>query len=147
MKTSNIEVQDMLSVFSVEEVEDRIGKVPGVESVTVNYAAKSATVRYDETQLEVGDIKSGVRQSGYESGASDNASAGKGYEGHTAPVAPIASPAAPKTDPITPATAGAIQDKAASTPPVATVPKPSSATPDALNTGDEKENKAMPKKS
>ena len=48
MKTSVIEVSDMLSVLSVDEVEKRIGKVPGVESVTVNYAAGSATVRYDE---------------------------------------------------------------------------------------------------
>jgi copper chaperone CopZ len=41
----------MLSVLSVLEVEKRIGEVPGVESVTVNYAAGSATVRYDETRL------------------------------------------------------------------------------------------------
>lgn len=46
MKTSAIEMHDMLSVFSVDEVETRIGEVPGVESVTVNFAAGSATVRY-----------------------------------------------------------------------------------------------------
>ena len=69
MKTSVIEVHDMLSVLSVDEVERRIGEVPGVESVTVNYAAGSATVRYDETRLEVADIKSAVRQRGYESAA------------------------------------------------------------------------------
>ena len=51
MKTSAIEVHDMLSVFSVDEVEKRIGEVPGVQSVTVNFAAGNATVRYDETQL------------------------------------------------------------------------------------------------
>ena len=67
MKTSVIEVHDMLSVLSVLGVEKRIGEVPGVESVTVNYAAGSATVRYDETRLEVADIKSAVRQSAYES--------------------------------------------------------------------------------
>ena len=67
MKTSVIEVRDMLSVLSVDGVEKRIGEVPGVESVTVNYAAGSATVRYDETRLEVADIKSAVRQRGYES--------------------------------------------------------------------------------
>ena len=42
MKTSVIEVHDMLSVFSVEEVEKRIGDVPSVESVTVNHAAEGA---------------------------------------------------------------------------------------------------------
>ncbi|MCY1166731.1 Potassium-transporting ATPase ATP-binding subunit [compost metagenome] len=67
MKTSVIEVRDMLSVLSVDGVEKRIGEVPGVESVTVNFAAKNATVRYDETRLEVGDIKSDVRQRGQDS--------------------------------------------------------------------------------
>ena len=41
MKTSVIEVHDMLSVLSVDGVEERIGKVPGVESVTVNYRVRS----------------------------------------------------------------------------------------------------------
>ena len=67
MKTSNINVHDMLSVWSVEEVEKHIGEVPGVESVTLNFAAETATVRYDETRLEVADIKSAVRQRSYES--------------------------------------------------------------------------------
>ena len=66
MKTSVIEVHDMLSVLSVDEVEKRIGEVPGVESVTVNFAAGGATVRYDETRLEIGDVKSTVRQRGYD---------------------------------------------------------------------------------
>ena len=69
MKTSVIDVHAMLSVLGVDEVEKRIGEVPGVESVTVNYAAKSATVRYDETRLEVADIKSTVRQRAHQSPA------------------------------------------------------------------------------
>ena len=69
MKTSIIHVHDMLAVLSVEEVEKRIGEVPGVESVTVNFAAENATVRYDETRLEATDIKSAVRQKSYESDA------------------------------------------------------------------------------
>ena len=99
MKTSVIEVHDMLSVLSVDDVERRIGEVPGVESVTVNFAAASATVRYDETRLEIADIKSAVRQRGYEAAAPAAASAGDGHEGHTAPGAPPATPApaAPKT--------------------------------------------------
>ena len=51
MKTDVIEVRDMLSILSVLEVEKRIGDVPGVESVTVNHAAGTAAVRYDETRL------------------------------------------------------------------------------------------------
>lgn len=68
MKTSVIDVRDMLSVLSVQGVEDRIREVPGVESATVNHAAATATVRYDETRLHVGDIKSDVRQRGYAAG-------------------------------------------------------------------------------
>ena len=101
MKTSVIEVRDMLSVLSVDEVEKRIGEVPGVESVTVDYAAGSATVRYDETRLAIADIRSAVRQRGYESAAPATPSASDSHEGHTAPDAPRASPtpAAPKSAP------------------------------------------------
>ncbi len=67
MKTSVIEVRDMLSVLTVDEVEKRIADVPGVASATVNYAARNATVRYDETRLEVGDIKVIVHQRGRQS--------------------------------------------------------------------------------
>ena len=93
MKTSVIEVRDQLSVLSVVGVEKRIGEVPGVESVTVNFAAESATVRYDETRLEIADIRSAVRQSGYESAAPAAPSAGDDHKGHTQPGAPPATPA------------------------------------------------------
>ena len=138
MKTSVIEVNDMLSVWSVDEVEKRIGEVPGVESVTLNYATGSATVRYDETRLEIPDIKSAVRQRGYESTA-PAASKGDGHEGHTAPMTPpaTAAPAGSKPPPVAPAAAGDAsagaapkQDKAVPDAPPAT-PKPSPAAPDA----------------
>ena len=67
MKTSVIEVRDMLSVLTVDEVEKRIGNVPGVASATVNFAARNATVRYDETRLNVADIKVIVHQRGRQS--------------------------------------------------------------------------------
>lgn len=98
MKTSVIEVRDMLSVLSVAGVEARIGEVGGVESVTVNYAAGTATVRFDETRLDVADIKADVRQSGYdEGGASPAASAAHGDPTHAAPAE--ASGATPKMQP------------------------------------------------
>ena len=103
MKTSVIEVHDMLSVLSVDGVEERIGEVPGVESVTVNYAAGNATVRFDETRLEIADIRSAVRQKGYEADdASGAASAGHGHAGHAEPGSPSAAmpPASPKTPPL-----------------------------------------------
>ena len=109
MKTSVIEVRDMLSVLSVLGVEERIGEVPGVESVTVNFSAGSATVRYDETRLDVADIKSGVRQGAYEVDAKPAASVGTDDEDKTAPGAPPAAPeaAAPKPPPAAAAVADA----------------------------------------
>ena len=130
----------MLSVLSVLGVEQRIGEVPGVESVTVNFAAGSATVRYDETRLQIADIKSAVRQSGYESDA-PAASAGDGHEGHAAPGAQPATPApaapstTPKPSPVAPAAAPA---------PTAAAPK---SAPDAAPAGDEQQDKAAPDKS
>ncbi|MEQ1760674.1 MAG: heavy-metal-associated domain-containing protein, partial [Vicinamibacterales bacterium] len=105
MKTSVLDVHAMLSVLSVDDVEERIGEVPGVDSVTVNYAAGNATVRYDETRLEVADIKSVVRQRGYESAAPAAAPTGGGDEGDVAPGAPATPPVPPV--PTTAAAAGA----------------------------------------
>ena len=109
MKTSVIEVHDMLSVLTVDEVEKRIGEVPSVESVTVNYAAGNATVRYDETRLDVAGIKVIVHQRGPQS-------AGESHPTHVSEHEPTRTSAAVPT----PKAASA----SASTP-VATVPKPS----------------------
>ena len=93
MKTSVIEVHDMLSVFSVDEVEKRIGEVPGVQSVTVNFAAGNATVRYDETQLEAADIKSAVRLRGHDAAAPAASAPDEGHAGHAPPAGPAVAPA------------------------------------------------------
>ena len=100
MKTSVMDVRDMLSVLSVAGVEERIGEVPGVESVTVNFAAGNATVRFDETRLDLADIKSDVRQRGSDADAQSKAPKPDGHEGHAAPDAKkgdAAEPVAPKT--------------------------------------------------
>ena len=80
MKTSVIEVHDMLSVLTVDEVETRINGVPGVESATVNYAAGNITVRYDETRLEVADIKVMVHQRGPQPGGESLSMDGSEHE-------------------------------------------------------------------
>ena len=124
MKTSVIEVRDMLSVLSVLGVEERIGKVPGVESVTVNYAAGSATVRFDETRLNLADIKSDVRQSGFEGDVASGDAAAGDHEHKAAsgalPGGP--EPAQPKTPPAAAATSDA--------------PPAGSATPVKVDAGD-----------
>ena len=109
MKTSVMDVRDMLSVLSVAGVEQRIAEVPGVESVTVNFAAGNATVRFDETRLDVADIRSDVRQRGSDVGADADAKSKvptteghEGHEGHAMPAAKkenAADPVAPATPP------------------------------------------------
>ncbi|QBB70717.1 heavy metal translocating P-type ATPase [Pseudolysobacter antarcticus] len=117
MKTSVIEVKDMLSVLSVDNVERRIGEVPGVESVTVNFAAGNAAVRYDETRLGIADIKSAVRQRSYESASPDGSSADISHrDGSTSaesPAAPAsASPTASSTAPMKRVGANTAEDTA-----------------------------------
>ena len=149
MKTSAIEVHDMLSIFSVDEVETRIGEVPGVESVTVNFAAGSATVRYDETRLDVADIKSMVRQRGFERDAPAAASGRDGHEGYGAmdTMPTTRAPAVPITSAVAPAAADSKPpDKAATS----TAPDPSPAEPVGAPTasaGADPKDKAMPEKS
>jgi P-type Cu2+ transporter len=120
MKTSVIDVHDMLSVLSVQGVEARIGEVPGVESVTVNHAAASATVRYDETRLQVSDIKSDVRQRGYEAaGASTpKLEPGKGPEpAGRAPLPQSPAPAVPRKDAEDATPSTSVEDVAPASPP------------------------------
>jgi Cu2+-exporting ATPase len=108
MKTSVMNARDMLSVLSVVGVEERIGEVPGVESVTVNFAAGNATVRFDETRLDLADIKSDVRQRGSDADAQSKSPMSEGHEGHAAPAAKNADAvksAAPKTPLAPPAVA------------------------------------------
>ncbi len=144
----------MLSVFRVDEVEKRISEVPGVQSVTVNFAAGNATVRYDETQLDATDIKSAVRQRGFDRAASAGGAAGDGDEGKAASGAPPkatpgstpagAAPAPPET-PATPAASAAPPDKA----PASTPPEPSPAEPPAASAtpeGDAQKEHATPNK-
>lgn len=137
MKTSVMEVHDMLSVLSVDGVEKHIGEVAGVESVTVNFAAGNATVRYDETRLDIADIRSSVRQNGYETGESEAAKASGNHANQNAPgkppetAAPVDLPA--KAD-AAGATAAQPADATPSVKPTASKPTPisaSSPSPDA----------------
>ena len=146
MKTSAIEVQDMLAVFSVDEVEKRIGEVPGVASVTVNFAVGNATVRYDETQLEATGIKSAVRQRGFEPAAPVASSAGQGSEGHPAEATPPATapPAAPAAPPVEAAADSAAAPGKSAAP---ATPNSSSAKPAASSAGDGNQDKPAADKS
>ena len=92
MKTSVIDVGDLLSALSPDEVCKRIGELPGVESVSVDHMAESATVHYDETLIEVAEIKSWVQQSRRVAAAPSAASNDRRHEGHATPEASPAGP-------------------------------------------------------
>ncbi len=124
MKTSVIDVHDMRSVLSLPGVEKRIAEVPGVESVTFNHAAGSATARYDETRLQVADIKSDVRQRGYESAEHEDTPKPAKKTG-----GPSSAQNAPREAPVTAVPAGPVaadgteKVDAKPTPPADTAPK------------------------
>ncbi|MEO7938322.1 MAG: cation transporter [Burkholderiaceae bacterium] len=145
MKTSVIEVHDMLSVLSVDEVEKRIGEVPGVESVTVNFAAANATVRYDETQLEIGDVKSTVRQRGYEPAEPVTHAPS---ESKATPAVPTAAPASAEDASQGKPAQSATPESPPAEPPAAPAPtSDASKPPDAPAAPEEKPDKTAPDKS
>ncbi len=97
----------MLSVLTVDEVEKRFGGVSGVESATVSYAAGNATVRYDETLLNVADIKVMVHQRGHQSEGEAQA---KQTSEHKSAPAPAPEAAVLKDSPVAPASAAPSAD-------------------------------------
>ena len=52
MKTSVVEVRDLLAGASVLKVEKTIGEIDGVESATVDFAAGKAPARFDEPDAD-----------------------------------------------------------------------------------------------
>ncbi len=65
MRTINIEVSGMLSALSAAGVEKQLGRLPGVETVKVNYVAGSASITYDETRTDLKAIEAKVKDCGY----------------------------------------------------------------------------------
>ncbi len=65
MKTSVIDVRDLLSPLSARGVEKQLSRMPGVQQIEVNYASGNATVRYDETLTGLDAIQAKVRECGH----------------------------------------------------------------------------------
>jgi len=133
MKTSVFEVHDMLSVLAVDEVEKRICGVPGVESATVNYAAGNATVRYDETLLEVADIKVIVHQRGHQPASESQPINVSEHE-------PARKPAVVPTPKVAPASPSETEAATPKTPAVAVAASPEIT----VSGGDRQQGKATP---
>jgi Cu2+-exporting ATPase len=65
MKTSTVEVGELVSSLSAAGVQRQIAALPGVHHVDVNYVAGSATVHYDETQVTLETIRRRIVDCGY----------------------------------------------------------------------------------
>src|SRR5262245_20563513 len=65
MKTSTVEVRDLLSPLSARGVEKRLSRVPGIKRVEVNMASALATIEYDESLIDLKTIKDTIAECGY----------------------------------------------------------------------------------
>ena len=65
MKTSTVEVGELVSTLSAAGVERQLSTLAGVHHVDVNYVAGSATVHYDETQTSLQAIGQRIIDCGY----------------------------------------------------------------------------------
>ena len=65
MKTSTIEVGELVSTLSAAGVHRQLSTLPGVHHADVNYVAGSATVHYDEAPVALDAIRQRVVDCGY----------------------------------------------------------------------------------
>ena len=65
MKTSIIEVGEILSPLSARGVEKQLMRLPGVKRVEVNPVSDTATVTYDEAVIDLQTIKKRVEECGH----------------------------------------------------------------------------------
>jgi len=68
MKTTVIDVRDLLSPLSAQGVEKQLAKLPGVKQADVNRVSGSATLLYDETLTNLNAINAKVRECGHHCG-------------------------------------------------------------------------------
>ncbi len=65
MKTSTVEVGELVSTLSAAGVARQLSSLPGVHHADVNYVAGSATVHYDEAKITLDAIRQRVVDCGY----------------------------------------------------------------------------------
>ena len=65
MRTSTIEVGELVSTLSAAGVHRQLSTLPGVHHADVNYVAGSATVHYDEATIKLDAICQRVLECGY----------------------------------------------------------------------------------
>jgi Cu2+-exporting ATPase len=124
MKSTTIEVGQLVSTLSAVGVQKQLASLPGVHHADVNYVAGSATVHYDETKTSLQALRQRVVDCGYHCGGEmlpthvcdpsakkspADAHAGHakhaGHAGHTMPAASPKAGLATKAKPKRPAKA------------------------------------------
>ncbi len=65
MRTTTVEVGELVSTLSTRGAERQRAALPGVRHVDVSYVAGSATVHYDETQSSLESLRKRVIDCGY----------------------------------------------------------------------------------
>ena len=65
VRTESLKIEGMTCSACVRAVERAVGKVPGVQSVLVNYATEKAQVVFEPGDVRLSDIKAAVDKAGY----------------------------------------------------------------------------------
>lgn len=65
-ETAIVHVNGIQCNMCVEKIEKAVGKLDGVQSVSVNLDEKQATVQYVPAKLNVAQIESGIAYAGYD---------------------------------------------------------------------------------
>ena len=68
MKTTVIDVRDLLSPLSAQGIEKRLATLPGIKQIDVNNVSGSAIVLYDETVTDLNAITTKLRECGHHCG-------------------------------------------------------------------------------
>jgi P-type Cu2+ transporter len=65
MKTTTVEVDDLLSPLAGRGLEKHLAHTPGIARATVNDASGGVSVTYDPALLDVASIRALVKECGY----------------------------------------------------------------------------------
>jgi len=61
----DLPVSGMTCAACARAIERKLGKTPGVERASVNFATATATVEYDRTRVKIGDFIGAIEDLGY----------------------------------------------------------------------------------
>jgi copper chaperone len=66
MTTETLSVPDISCAHCQRTIESALGRLPGVQTATVDVAARTVHLIYDETAVDPGTIRTTLSEEGYE---------------------------------------------------------------------------------